>query len=104
MLAARLLRRVVLDGEGQCPFTRALGRLVCNEGRLPASRRQLIGEMAALVRELCLTEAAGTGDSGAWKFDAKVSLERTLAKLGGLEYVVSRLIHMCVRRWWWCVE
>lgn len=89
LMAARLLRLLVVDDEGQGRFAEAVGELVCNEARLPGARRQLMGEMAALVRGLCLTEATKTGDPAAWEFDRK--MERTLARLGGLEYVVSEL-------------
>lgn len=87
LMTARLVRRVVLEGgDEKGPLARALARLMHHEDRLPEARRKLMGEMAALVREVCLTRATEQEDPAAHAFDARV--ESTLARLGGLDYVV----------------
>jgi len=84
-MAARLVRRVVAEGPAG-PLATALGRLMHHEGRLPAARRALMGDMAALVQELCLTRASDAENPGSWAYDRAVV--QTLAALGGREFVV----------------
>lgn len=84
------MRRLVTEGGAEGPLAAALGRLVHHEERLAPQRRELMGEMAALVVELCLTRATEMEDPAAHAFDARVG--ETLRALGGGQYVVSRRV------------
>ena len=87
LMAARLVRRLATEG-GEGPLAAGLSRLVYHKGRLTEQRRELLGQMAALVQELSLTRATQKEDPAAHAFDARV--DEVLARLGGLQYVVRR--------------